>query len=68
MHVLFFIRVAEDDDVVVTERPKKFAVKFAEESPDELLVPHGVREDFLLIGRKIHHWDRLRGPSMLMNW
>jgi hypothetical protein len=43
-------------------------IEFAEDSSGELLIPCGVKEDFLLIGRKIHHRDRLEGPAVLMNW
>jgi hypothetical protein len=36
--LLFFIRVTEDEDVSVTERPKKITVEFREESSGELRI------------------------------
>jgi hypothetical protein len=65
--LLFFIGVAEDDDIAVTRRPKKLVVEFIEEPSGELLVPRDIGEDFLFIERKIHHWDHLGGTAMLMN-
>jgi hypothetical protein len=38
-HLLFFIRVIEDDDVAIVEQSKKPAVEVTEESPSELLIP-----------------------------
>jgi hypothetical protein len=43
-------------------------VEFAEEPSGDLLGPHDVREDFLLIEREIHHRDHLGGTVMLTNW
>jgi hypothetical protein len=39
VHLLFFIRVDEDYDVVVVGWPKKPTVEVAEESPGKLLIP-----------------------------
>jgi hypothetical protein len=38
MHLLFFIGVAEDDDVAIVGRPKKLTVEVVEEFPSELLI------------------------------
>jgi hypothetical protein len=38
-HLLFFIGVAEDDDVVIAGQPKEPTVEFAEESSDGLFIP-----------------------------
>jgi hypothetical protein len=38
-HLLFFIRVIEDDDVAITERPKKPTGEVVEEFPSEFLIP-----------------------------
>jgi hypothetical protein len=68
VHLLFFIGVTEEDDVAVPGRTKKLTVEFTEGSLGELLIPRGVGEDFVLIGRKIHQRDYLGGPVVLMNW
>jgi hypothetical protein len=48
-HLLFIIRVTEDDDVAVARRPKKTAVDVTEELLGELLIPRGIREKIFLI-------------------
>jgi hypothetical protein len=68
MHLVFFIRVIEDNDVVVARRPTKFVIEFTKEPSGELLIPRIVGEDFLLIRRKIHRWNCLGGTTVLMNW
>jgi hypothetical protein len=67
VHLLFFIRVAEDNDITVAKWPKKFTVEFTEESSSELGLTRDLMEDFLLIERKIHHKDRLRRTIVLTN-
>jgi hypothetical protein len=37
-HLFFFIRVAEDDDLVIARWPKDTTVEVTEESPGELLI------------------------------
>jgi hypothetical protein len=39
MHLLFFIGVTEDDDVVITEWPKRTTVEIAEQLLGNFLVP-----------------------------
>jgi hypothetical protein len=69
MHLLFFINVAEDDDITITGRPKEPTVEVTEESSGELFIPRGLGESiFLLIRREIHHRDPLRGPAVLTHW
>jgi hypothetical protein len=50
-HLLFFIGVAEDDDVAIIGRPKKTAGKVAEELPREFFILRGVREEIFLVRR-----------------
>jgi hypothetical protein len=68
MHLLFFIGVAEDDDVAIVGRPKKLTVEVVEEFPSELLISRGVEEDVFRIRGWIHHWDPLKEPIMLLCW
>jgi hypothetical protein len=58
---LFFIRVVEDDDLVIIGWPEDTTVEVTEESPGKLLIPLGIRNETFLIRRQrqIHHWDRL---------
>jgi hypothetical protein len=67
MHLLFFVRVVEVDDVVITGQPKKPTVEVTKVLPDELLIPQSVREGILLFKRKIHHGDPLGGSAMLIH-
>jgi hypothetical protein len=39
MHLLFFIGVTEDDDVVITEWPKRTTVEITEQLLGNFLVP-----------------------------
>jgi hypothetical protein len=41
-HLLFFIRVVEDDDIAVIRWPKKIVVEVTEESLGELLILRGI--------------------------
>jgi hypothetical protein len=66
VHLLFFIRVTEDDDISIAGWPKDPTAEVTKESSGELLIPRGVEESiFLLGGRKIHHRDPLGGPTLL---
>jgi hypothetical protein len=68
VHLLFFIRVANNDDIAIAGRPKKPAVEVIEESLGELLLPRSVGEGIFLLRRKIHHRDPLGRPAMLIHW
>jgi hypothetical protein len=48
---LFFIRVVEDDDLVIIGRPEDTTVEVTEESPGKLLIPLGIRNETFLIRR-----------------
>jgi hypothetical protein len=39
IHLLFFINVAEDDDIAITGRPREPTVEVTEESSGELFIP-----------------------------
>jgi hypothetical protein len=62
-HILFFIRVTEDDELVIARCPQNVAVEVAEELPGELHIPQSIRDETLLIRRwrKIHDWSLPRG-------
>jgi hypothetical protein len=62
-HLLFFIGVAEDDDVVITGWSKELTVEVAKEFLRELLIPQGVVEEVtdppLGFSRKAHPTETL---------
>jgi hypothetical protein len=64
-HLLFFIKVVEDDDFAITGWPKELMIEVIEESFGKLIIPRDVRDEIFLIRRKIHHWDPLGGPTLL---
>jgi hypothetical protein len=39
VHLFFLIRVAEDDNITVTGRPKNTTIEVTKKSPGELLIP-----------------------------
>jgi hypothetical protein len=43
VHLLFFIGVAKDDDLAITERLKDNTIEVAKKLPSELLIPRGIR-------------------------
>jgi hypothetical protein len=54
--LLFFIRIAEDDNVVVAGWLEQTVVEVVKESSSEFLMPRCIREGVvLLIRSKIHH-------------
>jgi hypothetical protein len=55
MHLLFFIGVAEDDDLVVTKWPKKVTIEVVKEFLGKLYIPQGIKEDIFIFRRHIHH-------------
>jgi hypothetical protein len=63
-HLLFFIGVAA---VIIIRQPKKPAVEVVKKSSGELLIPQSVREAILLVRRKIHHRDLLRGTTVFLH-
>jgi hypothetical protein len=50
-HLFFFIRIAEDDEFIIAGRPKNIAVEVTKESPSELLILRGIRDETFLIRR-----------------
>jgi hypothetical protein len=48
-HLLFYIRVTEDDNLADAGLPEKTAVEVGEEPPSKFLILRGIREDALLI-------------------
>jgi hypothetical protein len=51
VHLLFFVRVTEDDDFAVARRPEDLTVEVAKKSPGELLIMRVVMKETFLIQR-----------------
>jgi hypothetical protein len=51
VHLFFFIRIAKDDDFAIGGWPKNSAVEVTKESPGELLISRGIRNETFLIRR-----------------
>jgi hypothetical protein len=50
-HLLFFIGVAEDDDLVIAGQPEDTAIEVTKKLPGELLIPRCIRDEAFLILR-----------------
>jgi hypothetical protein len=48
-HLLFLIRVAEDDDLAITRWPQDSVVKVTEESSGKLCIPRSIGDEALVI-------------------